>query len=308
MSPDTIREPEVSLRIDRLLGNLQVEGLIEEELLLVTGVVSLQAEEDLLPQGEEVTLALGDTTDLQEDDIINHQISSMTIAIRMPTNIGPQVGPLEDPPPGVEGGHLPQVLVEAMDLVLTPQVVANGPNFRNVRVGGRLSMFTRNWSRDSWAFKIVKKGLTWKWCLPPPPFNPFFPTSDRGTEYIGKRSLRSRGHRAYFISGISRSPVFGSKKELFQKESNIRPVDPESIHILPIIQDDHDTGREECSSGRSLYHVHRPKRCLLARSNSPIFPKVPRIQDREEEISFQSPPFRSEPCPKGFSQNFARQF
>ena len=46
--------------------------------------------------------------------------------------------------------------------------------FRKIRVGGRLQSFANMWSRDQWAHRVVKKGLSWEWSAPPPPFKPFF--------------------------------------------------------------------------------------------------------------------------------------
>ena len=37
-----------------------------------------------------------------------------------------------------------------------------------------MGRFAREWSRDPWAFKILKKGLTWGWCQQPPPYKQFF--------------------------------------------------------------------------------------------------------------------------------------
>ena len=54
-----------------------------------------------------------------------------------------------------------------------PKEVEKGLLFEETRVGGRLASFSHRWSRDAWAFRVVKRGLTWEWCAPPPPFRPF---------------------------------------------------------------------------------------------------------------------------------------
>lgn len=35
-------------------------------------------------------------------------------------------------------------------------------------MGGRLALFARAWSHDSWAFRVVSRGLRWRWVAPPP--------------------------------------------------------------------------------------------------------------------------------------------
>ena len=37
--------------------------------------------------------------------------------------------------------------------------------------------FAKEWSRDAWSHRVVRKGLTWEWSSTPPPFRPFLQQS-----------------------------------------------------------------------------------------------------------------------------------
>ena len=50
-------------------------------------------------------------------------------------------------------------------------VTANkSSHFEDKRVGGRLGQYHRAWSRDQWSHRVFRKGLGWKWAVPPPHF------------------------------------------------------------------------------------------------------------------------------------------
>ena len=82
-----------------------------------------------------------------------------------------------------------------------------------MRVGGRLQAFHRLWSRDgAWSLNIVRKGLTWEWCAPPPPFRPFLQASTTELESYTS-DLLAAGAVEETSSLLFQGPLFSVPKK-----------------------------------------------------------------------------------------------
>ena len=79
----------------------------------------------------------------------------------------------------------------------------------------------------------------------------------------------------------------GPEEEFRQKEGYLRPIDPESINQLSILQDDHSTRRLGGFAIQRLGGVNRLQGRILAYPDSSIFSKVLRVQDRGQKVCDQ---------------------
>ena len=116
-----------------------------------------------------------------------------------------------------------------------------------------------------------------------------------GTVCPGASPGRSR--RGDELATVPRPSLHSPKEELRQAASYPRPVDPESVHLMSLLQDDHGERRQECTTQRGLDNVHRSQGRLLARPDKSAFQEILGIQPGRQEVSLHSDAFRAECCP-----------
>ena len=101
-------------------------------------------------------------------------------------------------------------------------------------------------------------------------------------------SSGSRGYSGNEFYPVSRASFFRSQEEFDQETGNSRPVNPEQINSVSIIQNDNDSRRTSGDSGKRLRDFNRFEGCVLAYSGSSLLCQVPRVCNRGKEVSFQS--------------------
>ena len=75
-----------------------------------------------------------------------------------------------------------------------------------------MAKFSRQWSRDAWAFRVVSKGLTWGWCQQPPPYKPFLQEESLQLEDFLKDLLEA-GAVEQSTSLLFQGPLFSVPKK-----------------------------------------------------------------------------------------------
>ena len=101
-------------------------------------------------------------------------------------------------------------------------------------------------------------------------------------------SSPSWGHRGDILYPLSGSSLFCPKEGNRQKTGHPRPVNPQQINSMPILQDDHCSRCKERVTRSRLCNFNRFEGCVLAYSYCETFPEIPGISDRKKEVQIQS--------------------
>ena len=156
-------------------------------------------------------------------------------------------------------------------------------------MGGRLRRFHAHWTFSPWAFSIMKNGLGWKWAEEGPPrLKTFLSGTNPDTRGFCERPSGEECNKEGKINKVSGETLYSTEERLHRKESNFRPVPPESLNTLPKIQ---NVDNFEDSHHPPSWHSHlhdRLKRCLLAYSYKQNFQSLPEFQARPQGLQFQS--------------------
>ena len=113
-----------------------------------------------------------------------------------------------------------------------------------------------------------------------------------------RRLIHQRLHQNYAteesdrkikIHLVSRKTILGPKERNNRKTSNIRPIRTKQVHSLPSIQNDNSTTGQGDSPTEGMGVFDRLKGRLLAPANTQEISSVPRLQNRKQKISVQSP-------------------
>ena len=132
------------------------------------------------------------------------------------------------------------------------------------------------------------------------------PRSHTSSQELCEEVTEGRSDRESQVPTLPREALQRTEKRLVGTQSHPRLIDPQPLHLLPTIQDDHGGASSQASDDRSFYYLCRLKRRILAYTNSCVFKTFPRVLDRSQEVPVQGPSIRPECSSKDVYQAVQR--